>query len=277
MWKVPKPVIASRAAFRACISRVLDPAFKARLELVEEDIVGASDEFEVAAAAVTLHGFAKSDNVGGHVTKTGMIRLYDWRFARKGSAGRPIYDAIFAAAPRCPLCGHGTVSTLDHHLPKAHYPALAVAPANLVPACADCNKNKIDAVPLVSEDETLHPYFDDVEDDPWLVAEVLVVAPAALRFAVDPPEHWSPVLAARVRRHFRMLNLPYLYGAQAATEISNIRRYLTTLFARAGIDAVRTHLSETAESCTDHRLNSWQTATYKALAGSEWYCGGGFA
>jgi hypothetical protein len=180
---------------------------------------------------VTLHTLPNSDGVGGCVTTLEMVRLYDWRFARKGSPGRAIYDAIFSAANRCPLCGHGTVSTLDHHLPKTQYPALAVTPLNLVPACSDCNKNKINFVPVSSADETLHPYFDDVEDDTWLVAKVIEVAPAALRFRVQAPAYWSAILAERVRRHFRMLNLSHLYGAQSATEISNIRHYLRVLHA----------------------------------------------
>jgi 5-methylcytosine-specific restriction endonuclease McrA len=145
-----------------------------KLEAIEDIIVDTSDTFELAAMATQLHTLPHMNNIGGQVSTREMASLYDRRFARKGSAGRPIYDAIFAAAPRCPLCGHGTVSTLDHHLPKAHYPALAVAPLNLVPACADCNKNKIDITPMAGADGTIHPYFDDIEDDLWLVAEVLV-------------------------------------------------------------------------------------------------------
>jgi hypothetical protein len=276
MWTLPRPTISARVAFRAAISRVADPNLKARFETVEEMIVGASNDFEIAAAATRLHTLALVDSVGGWVTNREMTTLYDRRLARKGSSGRPIYDAIFAAAKRCPLCGHGTVSTLDHHLPKAHYPALAVAPLNLVPACSDCNKNKIDIIPLVNEEETLHPYFDDVEDDLWLVAEVVETTPVALRFAVRPPDNWDDTMSARVHRHFRMLNLANLYGAQAATETANIREYLSNLFNDGGAVDVQAHLSEMADSCASHRVNSWQTATYRALSANGWYCNGGF-
>ena len=40
---------------------------------------------------------------------------------------------------KCPFCGIGTVSTLDHYLPKSKYPALAITPKNMIPACRDCN------------------------------------------------------------------------------------------------------------------------------------------
>jgi hypothetical protein len=276
MWTLPRPNISARTAFRTAISRVADPNLKARFESIEGIIVGASNDFEAAAAATSLHTLALTDNVGGRFSNREMAMLYDRRFARKGSPGRPIYDGIFAAAKRCPLCGHGTVSTLDHHLPKAHYGALAVAPLNLVPACSDCNKNKIDILPLVSEDETLHPYFDDIEDDLWLIAEVIETTPVALCFTVQAPGHWGHTLSARVRQHFRMLHLANLYGAQAATETSNIREYLTNLLNDGGAADVRAHLADMADSCASHRINSWQTATYTALSESDWYCGGGF-
>jgi hypothetical protein len=163
------------------------------------------------------------------VTADEMSAIYTGRMAKKGGPGRSIYDELMAtpAHGRCPLCGHRQVSTLDHHLPKAHYPALAVAPVNLVPSCMDCNKAKTNTFPLASEDETLHPYFDDIEDDPWLRADVIHTAPAALRFYVDPPAEWDDTITARVRLHFKIIGLGALYAAQAAEEMLNIRHYLS--------------------------------------------------
>jgi len=140
----------------------------------------------------------------------------------------------------------------------------------------ECNKFKLAATPKTAEDETLHPYFDDVEDEPWLVAEVVEVQPAALRFSVHAPNGWTPVLAERVRRHFAMLRLSYRYSVEAAREIANLEKALTDIFAKAGIAEVRRHLTDVADSCQAARTNSWQTATYRALAESDWYCGGGF-
>ena len=278
MWKVPKPTWTSGQAFLKCISRVSDPALKARLHLIEGEIVQASDAFEAAAASVTLHTLPKATHVGG-VTKDEMSDVYTHRMARKRRAGRAIYDEILAAPAygRCPLCGQRTVSTLDHHLPKTNYPALAVTPANLVPSCTDCNKAKLDYIPTTSGDATLHPYFDDVQEDLWLRAEVVETLPAALRFFVDLPNHWNATLGSRVRQHFALLNLSYLYASQAAEELLNIRYYLSDLFHKAGPDAVKLHLAEKAASCAQARTNSWQTATYSALAASDWFCAEGFA
>jgi hypothetical protein len=279
MWKLEKPVRTSRQTFITCIDRVKDVALKARLELVENEIVQASDDFEAAATTANLHTLVPSNGVGGRVTTAEMSDVYTLRMAKKGSPGRPIYDELLSAPAhgRCPLCGQRTVSTLDHHLPKAYYPALAVAPINLVPACMDCNKAKIDSMPHAREEETIHPYFDDVEDDLWLHAVVVETLPPALRFYVDPPNHWDGTKIARVRHHFKVLNLSRLYASQGAEELLNIRHYLKTLFSETGGDAVKTHLQDKAMSCEQARKNSWQSAAYRALSASEWYCIGGFA
>jgi hypothetical protein len=278
MWKLAKPVGTSQQTFLTCISKVKNPDLKARLVAIEGDVVDASDAYEVAARTTTLHTLPSADNVAGQVTKDEMSAVYTERMARKGAPGRAIYDRLLSAPAhgRCPLCGHRTVSTLDHHLPKSLFPALAVTPANLVPACSDCNRAKLERAPQTSDEETLHPYYDDIEGDCWLYAEVIETVPAALRFLVEPPNHWDPILATRVRRHFRLLNLAQLYASQSAEELLNIRYYLVALFARAGASGVRNHLREIAVSCEQARINSWQTAAYKALAISNWYCEGGF-
>lgn len=249
------------------------------MDAVENDVILASDEFEEAASTTTLHTLPETNGVGGIVTTQEMVALYDRRFAPEGSPGRFIYDAIRSAPrfARCPLCGHGTVWTLDHHLPKQRFPALAVSPLNLVPACMECNKFKLAAVPATAEDETLHPYFDDVEDDRWLEADVVEVRPAALQFYVSAPAIWTPLLAERVQRHFKMLRLSYRYGLEAAREVVNLEKLLADLFAKGGADQVKNHLAEMAETYAATRANSWQTAMYAALADSDWFCAGGFA
>jgi len=179
--------------------------------------------------------------------------------------------------PDSPLCGQHIVSTLDHYLPKTRYPALTVAPWNLVPACHDCNKAKSDTRPLTADEEALHPYYDDIEGDLWLAAEVVESAPAALRFLVSPPHGWNDTLTARVLRQFQMLKLARLYAAKGAQELTDLHNLLRTHFATGGPDEVRLLLQQFAESCRAANMNGWRTATYRALANSDWYCQGGFA
>ena len=147
------------------------------------------------------------------------------------------------------------MSTLDHHLPKHHFPLLAVTPANLVPACRDCNTTKLASWSAVAEEQTLHPYFDDVDKDVWLKAEV-TLGPAVV-FYPDPPGHWPAVLAARLRHHFTVFDLAPLYAAQAATEIAEIAWALQQVHDAGGPLAVRDHLRREAESRGRVRPNGW--------------------
>ena len=44
------------------------------------------------------------------------------------------------------------------------------------------------------------------------------------------------------------------------------------IFTKSGPIAVREQLLDYADSSEHVHLNSWQTALYRALASSEWYC-----
>ena len=278
MIKLDRPIQDAKDVFVTCISRVRDAQLKARLEGVTQAVVDASAEFDDAATHTRLHQIATQNLVGGVVTQAEMEAVYTQRMAKKGSPGRDVYDALFTSAPqgKCPLCGHRTVSTLDHHLPQAHYPALAVAPLNLVPACGDCNKSKLASVPANANEETLHPYFDDIDGDRWLAAEVVLARPAALRFFVEAPAHWSARLRSRVERHFQTFGLGRLYSSEAADELLNIRHQLRTMHERGGVALVQLELRERAKSCQQARRNGWRTAMYQAFADSDWFCDGGF-
>lgn len=278
MLKLNRPPYSAEETFAACVSRVRVPALKAKLTAATQAIRDASDAYVAAAEAQALDQIVRNPLVNDTVTTDEMEAVYTSRMAKQKGPGRVIYDEIFAAAKgRCPLCAHRTVTTLDHHLPKAHYPALAVAPVNLVPACSDCNKAKLESFPLAPEDVSLHPYFDDIADERWLYADIVKVAPAAMRFRVQPSAAWDPLLAERVKRHFRGLKLSSLFGAEAAEELLSIRHLLNAHQASGGADHVRAFLEEYAESCLAGRLNGWRGAAYESWAESDWFCEGGFA
>lgn len=238
----------------------------------------ASDEYAAAALTASLHEILASDLVGTNVTRDEMVCVYTDRMAKKGAPGRYIYDDIFAAPAqgKCPLCGQRAVETLDHHLPKARYPALAVAPLNLVPACYMCNKAKHEA-PGEATEVCLHPYFDVIDDRRWLRAEVLKTRPAALRFSVEAPEEWDEVLRRRVTHHFQKLRLAELYASESAEELLNIRHQLEGILAAADETAVRAELASRAASALRAKRNGWRTAAYEAWSANSWFCSEGFA
>ena len=139
------------------------------------------------------------------------------------------------------------------------------------------NKAKLDLTPASRETVTLHPYFDSVEADAWLAAEVRQSGPPSVRFWVEPPHQWPDVLAQRVTHHFRVFGLAKLYASQAAEELVNIRGDLERVLDAEGQLGVASHLTHMAASRARAHVNSWQTATYRAFARSSWFCGGGFA
>ncbi|MHB1991642.1 hypothetical protein [Metallibacterium scheffleri] len=226
----------------------------------------------------TLHAIAGTQDVGGHVTGNEMERVYNGTFV-KSSLTRDTYAKLKKACVNdiCPLCGQGTVHQLDHYLPITSFPVFGVTAINLVPTCSDCNKYKLVHVPTTVAEQTIHPYFDAVDDERWLFGEVVNGAPAAVRFSVAPPASWDEVKVERMRTHFRIYRLGALYATHAAVEIVNMRYALRKMAATAGFEQrIRQNLRGRAESCAAVYENSWQRATFEALADSEWFCASGF-
>lgn len=274
MFSVPPPRYSSEVSYAKCVGGVMDHGLQARLEAASPTVASSDAAYRAAAAICDFGTLGVVDFVMPGVSDEEMSNLYARKMVAKRSPGRVIYDVIrmASAGGKCPSCGHRDVTTLDHYLPKARYPALAVNPCNLVPACSDCNKLKAALV-----DETLHPYYDFVDDVQWLRARVLENTPVAIDFEVVPSDEWPPSFAKRVASHFDLMGLKQLYAAQAARHLSGIRRLLGELHETHGAAGVQTYLTQAARSwCTGTGLNSWETALYEALASDGWFCAGGF-
>ncbi len=241
-------------------------------------IEAATLAFETAAINNSLHIIKSSIGVGADVSTDEMVKVYNDKFAKEKQPGRPIYEKLRSASENdlCPLCAQRDVGSLDHYLPKADFPILAITPINLVPACISCNKIKLKISSSKAEEQTLHPYFDDVESELWLKSEVQETLPASFKFFVDPPSHWDAIKKSRVKYHFKLFKLAKLYTSNAAGELGNIRQYLINLHTKAGVDGVQAHLQEQVDSRYADHINSWQTSIYQAMASSSWFCNGGF-
>ena len=193
--------------------------------------------------------------------------------------GRSVYELIISAPKygKCPLCGLGTVNTLDHHLPKSKYPALAVTPNNLVPSCAWCQVAKKEGYPTSPSAQTIHPYFDDFTSEVWLQAVVVESTPAVFRFLVQAPPEWDDVTVKRLNSHLETFRLAELYANNAGSELAGIRSRLKRLLDRGGSEAVHDHLQEEANSQEQESKNSWKAAMYRAAAANDWFCSEGLA
>lgn len=274
MKKLARPNDDAVVVFEACIDRIRNADLKRRLQSCSVEIEQASAEFDQKAALAELHTIEVKDNVANLVSVDEIKKVYTGRMAKKLAPGRVYYDKLMSLPEhgRCPLCSQRVVSTLDHHLPKAHYPSLAVSPLNLIAACQDCNKIKSEDMPLNSEQETLHPYYDDVEGFSWVKAKLTESVPAAVEFYVEPPDDCDDVLKERLKHHFTTFDLGSLYSSHAAEELASIELIARRIFEDSGDIELRKFLKDIAESKKQVSINSWQTAFYTCLHESDWFC-----
>jgi hypothetical protein len=279
MWPVDRVAHAARPTYLECISRVKNAELLARLASAVDKADAASHAYVAAAIEGKTHRLEPGDFDLPNVRVDEAVVNYDSRMAKMGSPGRPIYDEIMISSVRfrCPMCGHRKVSTLDHYLPKTLFAALAVDPANLVPCCAECNRVKGQFFADSLASELLHPYFDDVDSEPWLAARIERASlPATIIYYVSVPSSWDSLIAARVKAHFSYFNLAGLFGVQAADELHNIKHRLADLIP-FGASEVRDHLAAEAASRRQSGNNTWQRALYEAISVDDWFCAGGFA
>lgn len=225
----------------------------------------------------TLYQILPTDNVAGVLTNDDARKIYKEVFA-KNREPRAIYDRIKNSADGvCPLCDEREVASLDHYLSQSEFSTLVVTPMNLVPACADCNYAKLQHRPTTSEQQLIHPYFDDFSDAQWLHASVERIGPSALRYFVLSPVGWPPQKSARAEIHFNKLGLAKLFAAKSATEMAQMRAHFSRLLSTSGPDGLKQYLADIADSCRQFKLNTWKLAAYAAWSQSDEFCAGGFA
>lgn len=279
MKTLPEPDFNVQEVLEACASGLRDRELAQRLAGVLPTLESAEQDYLSLGPRARLFEVATRDDVAGSVSSAEMSALYKGRLSRQGSRARRFYDRLKTAAPNdiCPLCSQRVVKTLDHYLPKASYPTFALTPLNLVPACSDCNKSKLDREPADAGDQTLHPYFDDVDGFSWLVAEIRESSPPAAVFSVRPPADIDATTVARLKVHFETFELGELYAAQAGSEMVSIRFAITEAAAARGVEGVQALLAYQARTRTLAARNSWVAALYTALAESVWFCSEGYA
>lgn len=192
--------------------------------------------------------------------------------------GREVYDKILASATGsiCPLCGVKPADTIDHYLPKEHYPIFSVTPQNLVPACRVCNTHKAAKYPRSPNELFIHPYFDEIDDHKWLHAVVIEGGSKGLDFSINEVEAWDETMRLRVAHHMGNLKLVEAYSFEASFIRSDINYRLNILHQDIGAVGVRNYLLEEEVSRRNHHLNSCRAVAYSAWANSLWFCDGGF-
>lgn len=278
MKKLDKPIFTGQYVFEECINKIRDADLKKRLSACKPLIQDAEKELNSKISKGKVHTIVVEKIVNKNVDSKELEKVYTSRMAKKDAPGRSIYDKLLSAPLLgvCPLCNHRHVETLDHYLPKSSYPRLSVTPINLVPACYPCNKGKLASIPKKPHEETLHPYYDDIDSYQWIFAKVNKSTPASLTFYADPPASWTQLLKKRAIYHFESFYLHKLYSIQSAVLVRNLAYRLKNIYKISGSVGVKKYLSEEAKSRIKVDKNSWQAVFYLTLAKDKWYCEGGF-
>lgn len=246
---------------RLCVPGISDNTRKGRILADQLSIEREEAQFREAIAHHAVRALEPgpfTDQV-----KDDMVWLYEERL-RSSAPGRQIYLKILGLSKGgCPLCHVAKVKTLDHSMPKAVHPRLAVDPLNLVPTCRDCNLSRNAGTGSVS----ISPYFDDwVETVPWLVAEVPDIAnPSDLHFRIARDPVYSDDRWDALEEFFQESDIAARYADLAIDEYFALAAEIRLRFERLAVDDVRMVLEERCQGSESSRgHNRWQTAAYRA-------------
>lgn len=277
MKRLSKPIFTGGEVYDACVNNISEQSLNDRFVAAKTDVMTKANEYEVKASTHDLYllpasAWGKGWQISvADLTKAELISLYEDHLLEKKTLGRQYYDKLMMLAPlgKCPFCGFGHASTLDHFLSKSRYPTFSVLPFNLVPSCKDCNTGKKSAA-LTKSTQLPHPYFESalVETDVWLFAEVLHSNPATVIFFAKPPAGWQQDLTDRVKTHFKDFHLASRFSVEAASELVSICD--TVSFLKTP-DERKEHLHQVAQIERSSRKNSWKAALYEALDESDWF------
>jgi hypothetical protein len=277
MRKIKKPILDPGVVFGMCIDKIENQALKNKMKGIATNIMTEAINYDNIAKRLELFKMVafqgkNADIVLNDISKGELKTLYSYYMVNSAKPARFIYDKLRSSSvdKLCPTCGFGQVKTLDHYLPKSKFPLYSVLPYNLIPACRDCNTEKLASTVNSAEMQTIHPYYDSNHffDEQWLFARLECTTPPTVVFFVDAPLHWDPISKKRVVSHFKEFNLSERFSVAVSTQLAAISDYLVILSDDL---ARQKHLLETAGIYHNAHRNSWQTALTQALANSHWY------
>ncbi|MDR6202186.1 HNH endonuclease [Paraburkholderia graminis] len=276
MWKLPLP--DDVPSVEELITAVTPTRGEPAIELTE------------AHKAAFLALYQLYDNLGGepepplraeHIAANIAQAIHDGYDATQiGSRLAGLRTRLQAGIPRCPFCGFAPVTSLDHHLPRSTYKALAVYSRNLIPACGTCNQKKGATIGGRGEHERfVNAYFADLPAERFFQARCAMVDGALVtNFEVVQTRGLSEPVFRRLSYQLQRLELNSRLKGEVtdflvALEVSLDDAYNTP----DGAAAVSRFLARSATSQERvNGLNHWKPALLHGLVECEAFCDGGF-
>lgn len=281
MWPSDPVTLSARVSWEICtgVSRDMQNNDGRGTKLREASNIAekAAEIYRAAALSRTLHTLRSQDFQIADISGTTVSAIV-YGSGMVSGAGREIYDEIMDGRNEdlCPMCQHTEISELDHVLPKRAFPALCVAPDNLVGTCDYCNSKKSDITAEDARKVLLHPNFENVSTECWLKAEVIPGSPGSLRYFVAAPPHWDAVFTDRVRHQFGFLDLATRYSSKANQNLGGMRQNFAKQLEKKQALGLRTYLEELASSHRAADLNGWAAVAYSTWAADDDFCQGSF-
>lgn len=264
------------------VKKVLDVCFgsdnqkktqetKKRMRVLVEDF---SDLYDKLAPVNEFHELIKY-----HVLLNNLVldeqelkyvsQLYNYRFTREKS-GRVLYDyMIDEISDECPYCFFGEISQIDHFIPQTAYCIWNIHPTNLIPICANCNKNKDDYVGESSGKNLLHPYYDDFSRGQWLFAEIQIIhgrIKYKVNYRCEPTSVFTSLEAERLKNNFDTLKLAQRFQRIAKSQSKTIKSELVGILGNKDDSARRNYLKRLIRSKkATYGSNYWLVALYQAF------------
>lgn len=278
MKTIPKTEITVAEILSSCVSNLSDNNLK--VEFLNNLNIFEQHEalLEEKIRSLEVYTIGQNIQISNIANETCLKKLYTDKLSKKGQPARYIYDQILFTAPneKCPYCNQRLADTLDHYIPKANFPIYSISPINLIPACTQCNKGKLNAIPANPHQQTLHPYYDNVEEKEWLECEILQLPEIIFNFKTKNIPDNTGILNQRILNHFDFYKLNALYKSHASSEFTSIKGQITRIFNNKGAAELQDFLFEGYQSRKEADINSWQTAFYKALYENNEFVNGGF-
>lgn len=260
--KIPSTDMPVGELFRICVEGFRNKAKVNRL-LLYKDAVEMSARDYLKFIPFDVEHFPDYQII--ITDKDDLISVYDEKFSNKSfKRVRDYYEEIRnSSGGKCAICNIGVASSLDHYLPKSEFPLLCVFPANLVPECDYCNKNKQTYFINKNDQMLLHPYFDDFSDIQWL--EVRIIFADSIDFEYYNNYSENELIANRITQTIKKYKLGYLYSLQANSDMmDNVWLWKKTL-REAGRNSLYNTINMTRISREKNDINSWSSALYRAL------------
>ena len=173
------------------------------------------------------------------------------------------------ARAECQYCCVSPPKTYDHYLPISLYPEFAVHQRNLVPCCADCNRDRGTRWKNAQgERNYVHLYDDRIEEDvEILFADIFVAQLPSVSFRLDLSKARARPFYQLLERHITGdLKLLAKYAQAAPSRLSElhltIQRFKNQLNRPAIIEELREQLEQERKLRGVHH---WKVALLRAV------------